>query len=709
MGAIKTSKLDNGMVGIEITYGGKDSPFGGTDYSAPAPYIEPNCFADASGFLIIDDVLVAHGWFPLNIVLSGWTSDMTYMDSGHFYQDGNYWNWALAVETASTPASGAIAAYTDCTYTIWTWQGLNPGTVPVTTTLTVRQSAIQIAATPSQAAVELVGSPASGTSTSPNAPYVASFWVQFNNNNSNQESVWVSSGDTPATIASNAVTWFNKTSLLNTIASFEVDPSDPAKILINPLISGSAGNSPTLTVQSWVKLETGTNITCPSPVITQQFAGGVDEYTQSYGIPPNPTTWVCVGETLYIGGYGTMILQYTQSTGVPQFSICTSYLGAICLGKFNSQLIAAGIVPGPGSAVTGVIPTPEMILGWSAPEEYSTWNPEKGDGTVTGAGYNRISDVSDYLTGIFLTPGTAVILRTQGIDYITPLSGGISPFDFAHISNALQGEGCQHFKLVTEYDQVGAFVGNTNVFQFSGSISPIGDKIKSLLFQNIWTHQNRDSASGPHSVGFSPVVLSIFVVNQILFIYNYNNKSWMPYYLGGVPSVYDIEWLAAGTIPPGFVQEYVGFNAVLVTQDSSTTQPLYWHNRAIVQDSDFPHATADYIVFPAEEISFGRDITIESAYVSVAGTPGQVVNFWVQSALQTSVLQAQLVLPATASVTVYANYQIWFVAGSPDDKMTVQSPQLVVSLPLSASGTVSLLKISKIALFGSFDPAQRPV
>lgn len=38
MGAIKETKLANGNVGLEITYGGKEAPFGGVDSSAPPAY-----------------------------------------------------------------------------------------------------------------------------------------------------------------------------------------------------------------------------------------------------------------------------------------------------------------------------------------------------------------------------------------------------------------------------------------------------------------------------------------------------------------------------------------------------------------------------------------------------------------------------------------------------------------------------------------------
>lgn len=697
MGHIKTSKLDNGMIGLEITYGGKEAPFGGCDFSAPPPYIDPNCFADASSFFVVDGQLVACGWFMLPITLSGWTSGMTYMDSGSFYQNKNYWNWALAYTSTSTPATSTAPAYTTTNYTIWTWQGLYPGSVPIAATASIVQNQPYYPAVPATAILQWVGPTASVS-----GGYVIALGTYSTPSYINV-TVNFAIGDTAATIAAKAVTAINSATG-NTYYTASAGTTS-GQVVITMNAPGTAGNGTQIAYSIGVAPGTG-----PALSVLQQFTGGANAAPASfYGIPPNPVTWVCVGETLYVGGYGTMILQYTQSNGTPQLSLLTDYLGAICLGKFNSQLIAAGIVPGPGLVSQGFTPNTEMILAWSAPNELGVWNPTNANGTVTGAGFNQISDVSDYLTGTFLTPGTCIILRTQGIDYITPLSGGFSPFDFSHISNSFKGEGCQHFKLVSEYDQVGTFVGNTNVFQFSGSIIPIGDKIRNKLYTHPspTTYHNRDSASGPYNELRALQVLSMFIMDDTIYIYDLNNKTWMIYYLVATsgPNVFDIEWLTRDVIPSDRPQEYCNSSPVLVTEDSTTSQPLFWRMQSYIQDVNFPHATECYVTFPQEEISFGRDITIESAYVSIAGTPGTKIEFWVSN-----LLHAELVLPSTSDPTLFANYQIWFVADPTlNDKTTIQSPQLSVSLPMTNIGANLSARISKIALFGSFDPAQRPV
>lgn len=687
MGAIKSSKLDNGMIGLEITYGGKDSPFGGVDYSAPPTYIDPNCFADASGFLVIDGQLVAFGWFPVNITLEGWTSSMTYMDSGHSFMNGQYYNWTLAYTSSTTPPSGSNPGFTDSNFTIWTWLTLNPGAVPITATLTVRQVPVTIPATSATAAIDITGNTAVGTGV---------VWVQFYNDIGQIYPIPIHTGDTIDTIATNITNYLNTTGASGTVHA----AATGNRVILTSVQTGPVANTIPLTVTSF---NTGTSTGyIPVATVTQAFSGALPAITNAFSQAPNPVSWVNVGETLYIGGYGTMILSFSLAGGTPVFSLLTSYLGAVCLGKFNSQLIAAGVVPGPGT----VIQQPEMVLAWSAPNKFGIWNPTNSDGTVTGAGFNQISDISDYLSGIFLTPGTAVIMRAQGIDYITPLSGGFSPFDFVHISNALMGEGCQHFKWVTEYDQVGFFAGNSDIYMFSGSISPIGAKIKNAFFSRSVpvTYRNHDSAAGQFNFLNANQVLTIFIEDNMLFIYNLTEKNWMPYSLAtaGI-NIFDIEWLARDVLPAGNPQWWIGFNAVLVLEDALGQLPQYFQMLPYVQDLAFSHATQCHVSFPQEEISFGRDITIESCYISIAGIPGQEVNFDVSG-----VLQAQLILPPSASTTVFDHYQVWFTQGA-DDKATVQKPQLSITLPLFNPGVNASFRISKIALFGSFDPAQRPV
>src|SRR5215472_5481883 len=68
MGLLKTTKLDNGMVGFECIYGGMEAPFGGIDASNTNPrYIDPKCFVDASNFLLINGELCSFFTSGINL------------------------------------------------------------------------------------------------------------------------------------------------------------------------------------------------------------------------------------------------------------------------------------------------------------------------------------------------------------------------------------------------------------------------------------------------------------------------------------------------------------------------------------------------------------------------------------------------------------------------------------------------------------------
>ena len=89
----------SGQVGLEITYGGKEAPFGGIDSSAPPAYIDPNCFASSDGFLVVDDQLVAVSLQPQVLpTLWGGLSNYVFLKAGTFYNSKyGYINYALGV------------------------------------------------------------------------------------------------------------------------------------------------------------------------------------------------------------------------------------------------------------------------------------------------------------------------------------------------------------------------------------------------------------------------------------------------------------------------------------------------------------------------------------------------------------------------------------------------------------------------------------
>jgi hypothetical protein len=91
----------------------------------------------------------------------------------------------------------------------------------------------------------------------------------------------------------------------------------------------------------------------------------------------------------------------------------------------------------------------------------------------------------------------------------------------------------------------------------------------------------------------------------------------------------------------------------------------------------------------------------------MAGTPGTVINFLVEDIDGNTLLNNSFTLPGSASYDTLATYQI-FDDGSGQCAGTGQAPQLSYTVNTTAEAT-NQLRIAKIAMFGSFDPTQRPV
>jgi len=600
---------------------------------------------------------------------------------------------------------------------MWVWdpqQYGDAGTIdpPVTTTITQTQTPIGGANATAVFGYRGVN-PSVGSGTA---------WIIFNTSASGNQfeiTIPITAGESQASIASALASAINASTDSRVNSTAAVDPVNTNHVILTSKVGGAAGNSLWFGVGTNVSSPTYTGDVPIASVITSFSGGGMGgSVTGQIGLGPWPTSYTSVGEMLYIGGFGTCILQYSRANGVVSFGQLTDYLGAVTLGKFNNSLIAVGVVPGPGAVAQGTMDSPEMVIAWTANGKPGVWNPLNGDGTVTGAGWNRPADICDYLTGMFITPGQAIILKTQGIDYITPLSSGPSPFDFAHISNALVGEGCQDMRLRCQYDQIGMFIGNTNVFQFSGGIQAVGDKIKDKLLAEAQYvgGDSRDSAAGTifQDIGTNKAqTIFMFVIKSNVYIYNINNGTWMLFplpYNAGLD--YDLEILcySVGTNPQAPNYQFVAtFNPFLIIDDSTPGPPSYCGLEPWVQSANFTYAQPSFILWPKEEIEFGRDITIDGLLVNCWGTPGLVLQWSVSG-----ILSGTLTLPPGANQG-FANYQVYFSSASGGSGVsgagvtTIQNPQLRLDIPVQPSGTSNQVAFAKLAMFGSFDPNQRPV
>jgi hypothetical protein len=126
-----------------------------------------------------------------------------------------------------------------------------------------------------------------------------------------------------------------------------------------------------------------------------------------------------------------------------------------------------------------------------------------------------------------------------------------------------------------------------------------------------------------------------------------------------------------------------------------------------VPNSTSTNSNAPTVTFPVEEVSFGRDITIDGLYISLMGnvTETTTLNFNFNG-----IAFGSLVLAAgSLNMTTPTEFQVFPSSVTTSGAFTVHSPQLSVTVPQYLDAGVSQLYIVKIAEFGSFDPKQRPV
>lgn len=699
MGEIKTyPQIDqNGQqtskMLLEIIYGGKEAPFGGIDAGNPARYIHPNCFVDANGFMISAGRITAGGFFNANIQLNQWiTFNCVYMTAGSFWANGQYNNFVVGYTFQRQPNA---PANNTTTYYIWSWPSGTTGLINLTAQISDQQYDVYTPPNPAIAIINVLGGPATvGGTVSATIGGIGPMNATVNIN------------DTAATVAANLAAAIN--AFGGTPVNALVGGPNNQYITLTTIAASAAANATTLVVS-------GSSTSNPVPSIGQNFQGGTNALSTQYAIPINPASWLAIGETIYIsGGSGTVILSFTNNAILGYvFNFATKYLGANKLAKIGGFLVALGVNPGPLLNVSA----PEMIIAWSANGKFGIWYAVDGSGNVTGAGFNQTADISDYITGGILTNTMLVVLRTQGIDYLTVTGSGALPFDTNHISNATLGEGCQDGRLAAVYDQIGIFVGNSDIFQYAGGMKSIGARIRNNI---VPASRNanviaRDSLILPLNLGIEVDAVFVLAIDLIYYLYNIDNETWMQFYtsLNEVQGNFSRFAIFASLANiAGGTQVSVSQNLMLVTQIKQLiapfhSAPVFWQFQPFIQNVDFNRTVAPYIVFPQEELAFGRDVVIDALYLTAAGMPGQVVNFNIAGPVINGVsssLNAQLVIGPEGDGATLNEYKVFFTNGTYVGK----APQLTLSVPLGATGVLNPLSFGKIMMLGSFDPNQRP-
>jgi hypothetical protein len=498
---------------------------------------------------------------------------------------------------------------------------------------------------------------------------------------------------------------------INGTASAPYNVSDPnvtasvdlssGSLELTALTPGSIGNS--ITVQDLSQITGGSIYYYYFPERTPtNLTGGNDGLNSGTILSttlPTQASIATVGGVLYIANIGPFIIKYAHP-GVLVLS--STYQGVQVLRKFAGSLIGLGLIPAPGTVVAAT----SMIITWSATDDLDVWNVLDLSGNVTGAGFAQLADIGDYLSGLIVTGGTAFILRSQGISYATATGNATNPYSFNHLGLGDEGEGAQLAQLSCQYDQLGAFVGNSDIYQISNSITPIGSKIKQLLFQSVLNNSLKFYGSASCSIYLGdefPAIL--FVVGDTVFIFNAPNTTWQTLTIDAVLNA--ASYISAGVFATLNASLLAGVqnqaDAIIALGQSNVYKFYSVYDGVAAATSLNVNSTVSFAV---EEVSFARDITIDAIYISLTATLSANVTavfningvFFSQLVLTPDVMNTDSIVPI--------GFQVFPASGLP---FTAPSPQLQITITGISSTIPSEVAIIKVAMFGSYDPNQRPV
>jgi hypothetical protein len=690
----------SGQIELEITYGGKESPFGGIDTSAPPAYIAPNCFALADGFLVVDNQLVAASLQPLTLPTL-WLGSSAYnlLKIGTFYNSKyGYVNYALGGFTQVHIYTGGASAPSFFAYTFaltaWQYDSTNTPTIIGDDSFAVRVYNVDQQPTPATLTLPVI------MGESPTYTDTGHLGLEFGVGgvSAGSATVGYSPGTTIITMVGLMVTALNGVS--GTSGFTAAATADGLGITLTAVTAGAVGNTLQVADASasningvppafyfplynsasrWTNLENGSD-------------GGIQSLPLLVPDPQISTT--DVGGTIYFANIGPLIMKYS---GPGTLTISSMYAGVRVIAKFAGSLIGLGNLP----QLQNIVQNADMIFSWTATNNLDEWSPLTASGNVTGAGFTQLADIGDALRGLIVTNNTAFILREEGISYSTSLGSGVDPFSFQHVTLADEGEGAQNTALICQYDQTGAFIGNTNVFQISGSISTIGDKITSDLLVTLGSSTGPLSAFSCAILMATKIVIPVaFLVGASIYIYLPDNQTWMKSTFTAFPSTNTVLLTAVSSyVSSTAVQRQAVLSLVSAAEAVGSPVSLY----ALQEGTGISGSISapSRIIFPQEEILFGRDVVIDAIYIAFnySVATQAVVAFLINGIDFGSV-------PLTAGNNLNQN-PIEMQIFPTSSVFTSHSPQL----ELAISGIVgnTYIRFSKIQMYASMEPSQRPV
>jgi hypothetical protein len=499
---------------------------------------------------------------------------------------------------------------------------------------------------------------------------------------------------------------------INGLSTYPADPNVTATVNISAssltlaaIVAGTIGNS--ITVQDF------STITGPDlfyyyfPVRTATHLTGGDDGTGSgtvlSTILPNKASIASVGGTLYIGNIGPAIIKYG---GPGLFVTSTTLQGVRVLRKFAGSLIGLGLIPAPGT----IIASADMIFAWSATNDLDTWAPLGLDGNVTGAGFAQLADIGDYLTGLIITNATAFIIRSQGISYAIATGNATSPFNFNHIGLGDEGEGAQVTALLSQYDQSGLYVGNSDIYQVANGITAVGAKIKTALFNALNKNPFRLLGNAACAVmTASETALFLLAIGNVIYIYNLANNTWQTITLAvSVGSLYSLALgVFASSNTTASSNLFNQCSPIVAVELAPQIYQFYELSEGVpnVLSLSLPPS----VTFPSEEVAFGRDITVDGIYSAISAQVSE--NVAVKYSLNGNEFSIQSLTPDEFNSlgALPVEMQVFSDSTTSSGAVTEHSPQLQISIATLPDTGTALVRLTKQTMFASYDSKQRPV
>lgn len=697
MGAVvERGDTTGGGKHIEITYGGRDCPFAGVDSSAPDPYISPNSITKLSAnVIVLDNNLEAASWQEIFSL----TSTDTIIGVGDLL--GQVFIVSLDIAGLNINVNGYpnFPSQTGA-YLI--------GTVAV-------PNAISANVLP-------------GTLTFKNVNGVCFFsfpWLPYIMQHNNASASILTSYLGCAflnelngrLIAANIFQFAAASSSTNYLPSSSAQVSTQARAAYPstasntavPVYSGFASYTPG--AGDAFAINYTLNGSTYSSNAQYPFGKGV--YQVQYSVDGGATWSVAFNGTLTNQATLTSTSGTANIFGVTNLNLVQIrlYVEAIPSSMFTSgsyvinMLLSAPSVTlttNSGSS-TGVYEFPYQFAWSAATGAYSIFNPLV-NGLVTGAGYNNLPDVEDEITGMFMTGPTAYVLRNEGITEVTPLSSGIQPFAFNHLWASHKGVGTIYPNTVMQYGSLGAFFSDSDIFTIGyEGINTIAGKAKQAIYSELiganganYICGNMDAFSLKNDtfIGASLAVAAPTTPYEIfMYTMRQDTKEWFRFSIPtGVTQSFGMQFTSVQALP----------NPILFSAQGSVNNCTIYAlmANAGIQVGNDPTT----IIFPAEEILFERDVTIDGIgfYVNAQEDLPTVIGCAVSigGTQFTPITDANLTMDST-----YYYLQIWPIALP----YTAKSPQL--TLEISIQGTANIpanFTIGKIVLFGSIAPTQRP-